>query len=119
MKLSKLFLLILKLKKPELTNTKIFPNVDHRVDIQSLLEHLGELSISSILIEGGPTVIGSFFDQNLVDKVHAFIAPSIIGGQGSLSAVAGKGVSLMSEIIRLDSIQYKIIDDDILITGYC
>ena len=104
---------------PALVNTKIFPNIDHKVDIHSLLEHLGELSISSILIEGGPTVIGSFFDQNLVDKVHAFIAPAIIGGQESLNAVAGKGVSLMSEIIRLDSIQYKIIDDDILVTGYC
>lgn len=106
---------------PEFVNTKIFPNsnIDNRVDIQSLLEHLGELSISSILIEGGPTLIGSFFDQNLVDKVHAFIAPAIMGGEESLNAVAGKGVSVMSEIIRLDSIQCKIIDDDILITGYC
>ncbi len=71
------------------------------------------------MIEGGPTLIGSFFDERLVDKVHAFIAPSIIGGQNSLNAVAGKGVSLMSEIIRLNSVQYKIIDNDILVTGYC
>ena len=98
---------------------KAFSDSCDKIDLHDLLEYLGKLSISSVLIEGGPTLIGSFFDERLVDKVHAFIAPSIIGGQNSLNAVAGKGVSLMSEIIRLNSVQYKIIDNDILVTGYC
>tara|TARA_Y100001970_G_scaffold8156_1_gene9331 strand:+ start:30074 stop:31147 length:1074 start_codon:yes stop_codon:yes gene_type:complete len=104
---------------PENVSVKAFPDSCDKINLHDLLEYLGKLSISSVLIEGGPTLIGSFFDERLVDKVHAFIAPSIIGGQNSLNAVTGKGVSLMSEIIRLNSVQYKIIDNDILVTGYC
>lgn len=108
-----------KINFPESVEVAVFSENDLKVDIKSLLKYLGELSVSSVLIEGGPTLIGAFFDENLVDKVHAFIAPAIIGGLDSLNAVSGRGVSLMSEIIRLNSVQYKTIDNDILVTGYC
>jgi diaminohydroxyphosphoribosylaminopyrimidine deaminase/5-amino-6-(5-phosphoribosylamino)uracil reductase len=104
---------------PKSVTTEVFADIDGRVNLVDLLEYIGKSRLPSVLIEGGPTLIGSFFDQNLVDKVHAFIAPAIIGGENSLNSVRGKGVSLMSEIIRLNSVEYKIIDTDVLVTGYC
>ena len=43
--------------------------------------------------EGGGVVIGSFFDQRLVDKLTAVIAPKIVGAADAPSAIAGRGVA--------------------------
>lgn len=32
-----------------------------------------------ILVEGGPQVLGAFFDAGLVDEVHTYLAPTILG----------------------------------------
>ena len=50
------------------------------VDLRYLAAMLGERSITSLLVEGGGALMGSFFDHRLVDKVVAFVAPVVIGG---------------------------------------
>jgi len=63
-----------------------------RIDIPALLDHLGNRGITALLIEGGATVHGSFFDADLVDEVFFFVAPLIIGGEAP-AAVGGTGVA--------------------------
>jgi diaminohydroxyphosphoribosylaminopyrimidine deaminase/5-amino-6-(5-phosphoribosylamino)uracil reductase len=63
-----------------------------RVSVRDLLEHLGGRGIAALLVEGGATVHGSFFDADLVDEIYFFVAPIIIGGEAP-AAVAGLGVS--------------------------
>ena len=82
-----------------------------------LLEHLGEIPGSSVLVEGGSRLVGSLFDLHLVDKVAAFIAPVIIGGDESPSAVGGKGAFIMEEMSRLSNVLVENIGEDLLITG--
>ena len=62
------------------------------ISIQEVLAELSKRNIQSILVEGGSQVIGSFFDEGLVDKVYAFHAPMIIGGKEAPSAVGGEGL---------------------------
>ncbi len=50
------------------------------IDLGALLEELGRREIRSVLVEGGPTIHGSFFDARLVNEVWAFLAPIVIGG---------------------------------------
>jgi len=59
------------------------------------------------------------FDQGLVDKVAAFISPSIIGGTASLGAVGGTGATFMSDKYVLTQVKREFIGSDILVTGYC
>jgi diaminohydroxyphosphoribosylaminopyrimidine deaminase/5-amino-6-(5-phosphoribosylamino)uracil reductase len=66
---------------------------DGRPDIRALLQELGRRRWTNLLVEGGAGVLGSFFDANLVDEIHAFIAPKILGGAGAKSPVAGIGLS--------------------------
>lgn len=53
-----------------------------KVDIELLLEELANRELSSVLVEGGGKLIGSFIKAGLVDKYLVFIAPKIIGEQG-------------------------------------
>ena len=73
---------------------------DGRVDIGAVLDHLARREIAALLVEGGPTVHGSFNDAELVDELALFIAPFIIGGKGP-SAVAGRGIASLESAQRL------------------
>lgn len=73
---------------------------DGRVDLEAVLDHLARLEVAALLVEGGPTIHGSFNDAELVDEVALFIAPFVIGGGGP-SAVAGRGISTLEAAQRL------------------
>jgi diaminohydroxyphosphoribosylaminopyrimidine deaminase/5-amino-6-(5-phosphoribosylamino)uracil reductase len=69
------------------------PDDDHgRVSLPPLLDHLGGRNITSLLVEGGAAVHGSFFDGDLVDEIFFFVAPIVIGGEAP-AAVAGLGAA--------------------------
>ena len=91
---------------------------DGRVDLEELLRALGERQLLSLLVEGGGELLGSFFDAGLVDKLHAVVAPLIIGGKDAPAAVAGRGVERMAEALRLSEVSVERLGEDVLVTGY-
>jgi diaminohydroxyphosphoribosylaminopyrimidine deaminase/5-amino-6-(5-phosphoribosylamino)uracil reductase len=94
------------------------PTAESLVDLGKLLETLGERGITSVLVEGGGILLGSLFDQGLVDKVIAFIAPIIIGGAEAKTAVAGKGVDKVADSFRLERVRVEKLGDDLMVSGY-
>ncbi|MPZ48952.1 MAG: bifunctional diaminohydroxyphosphoribosylaminopyrimidine deaminase/5-amino-6-(5-phosphoribosylamino)uracil reductase RibD [Dehalococcoidia bacterium] len=92
------------------------PADDGRVPLRRLLEELGRRGVLSLLVEGGGVLHGSFFDQRLVDKVTAVIAPMIVGA-GAM-AVDGAGAQRMAGAVHLRDITIGRLGDDILVTGY-
>ena len=91
---------------------------DGHVDLTALLTKLGHRGVVSLLAEGGGVVLGSLFDAGLVDKVFAFVAPLIIGGEDAASPVAGQGAPLMSETWGVERTHLQQVGPDWLITGY-
>ena len=89
-----------------------------KVPLKKVLSYLGEFGIMSLLVEGGGEVIGSFFEENLVDKIYLFISPRIIGGKNSLSWVGGKGIDSLDKSPKLKISSLKRIDEDIFVEGY-
>jgi len=73
---------------------------DGRVDIEAALDHLARREVAALLVEGGPTVHGSFNDAELIDEMALFIAPFIIGGEGP-PAIAGRGIATLEAAQRL------------------
>ena len=71
----------------------------------------------TLLVEGGGVVHGSFFDERLVDKVYAVIAPIIVGGNAP-SAVVGKGAERMADALRLNEVTFELLGQDMLVIGY-
>jgi len=91
---------------------------DRRVDLRALLSHLGSRGVVNLLVEGGGSIHGAFFDMGLVDKVYAFVAPLIVGGETSLSPVEGSGVVMMGDAWTLTGTRTQQIGPDWLIIGY-
>ncbi|MBI2036238.1 bifunctional diaminohydroxyphosphoribosylaminopyrimidine deaminase/5-amino-6-(5-phosphoribosylamino)uracil reductase RibD [Candidatus Microgenomates bacterium] len=87
-------------------------------NIKALLSLLTEKEIISILVEGGGETIGRFVDEKLVDKVYAFHAPLIIGGEKAISAVRGIGAKTLKDGLKLTNVTFRKFDDNILTTGY-
>ena len=52
-----------------------------QVNLVDAFKKIARMGISNIIVEGGGTLIGSLFDERLVDKVSFFISPKIIGGR--------------------------------------
>ena len=89
-----------------------------RLDLGWLLERLGKMEITSVLIEGGSSLNSHALEHGIVDKVMFFIAPKIIGGKESFPSVGGKAFRKLSEAHQLKDITLKRIGEDILIEGY-
>lgn len=65
-------------------------------DLAKALTALGERGLTRVLVEGGGHLIASLMSEELVDEVHWFRAPKVIGGDG-ISAVAAFGVDHISQ----------------------
>jgi diaminohydroxyphosphoribosylaminopyrimidine deaminase/5-amino-6-(5-phosphoribosylamino)uracil reductase len=96
----------------------VLPRRGDSLDVGALLRALGQRDVLSLLVEGGGVIIGALFDQGLVDKVHAIIAPMIVGASDAPAAVAGTGARRLAEAWRLREPTVERLGEDVLITGY-
>jgi diaminohydroxyphosphoribosylaminopyrimidine deaminase/5-amino-6-(5-phosphoribosylamino)uracil reductase len=96
---------------------KIEPRRGRLIDVKKLFEFLGKRHFTNLLVEGGGEVIASAFEDRLVDRVFAFVAPKIIGGRDAISPVEGVGIEEMPRAISLRDVKVHRIDTDLLIEG--
>ena len=88
-----------------------------RFDLGDLLQALGRLDVRSLLVEGGGETAWTFLAAGFADRVTAFVAPSLIGGQGAPSPLAGEGYPSVSRLPALDDLEVERIGRDLRITG--
>lgn len=88
------------------------------IDIPDLTGYLYKRGVTGLLVEGGGTVIASFLEAGLGDKVVFFYAPVIVGGREAPTAVEGLGASSISEGIELNGVQIKRFGNDWAAIGY-
>ena len=93
------------------------PFKEGKADLQQVIRELAAREITSLLVEGGSHVLGDFKDAGLGDRVYAFIAPKVIGGQAALSPLGGQGSELVSEGWQLQEVETAVLGQDIMITG--
>ena len=82
------------------------------LNINEVLIKLGEMKITSVLIEAGTKLNTFLLENNLVDKLFYFIAPKILGGNTNV-------FEGLKKQINLKNIKIEIIDKDILIIAKC
>jgi len=122
----KTLLAMCRLVKPEVSTALAqvgaeiieLPSAEGLVDLEKLLKALGEWEVTSILVESGGILLGSFFDYRLVDKVIVFIAPIIIGGIKAKTAVAGNGIDKVVNSFKLERVKVEKLGNDLMVSGY-
>jgi diaminohydroxyphosphoribosylaminopyrimidine deaminase/5-amino-6-(5-phosphoribosylamino)uracil reductase len=93
-----------------------FPG-DGPVPIVALLQTLSQKGVTNLLVEGGGTVLGSFFDVGQVDAVDVYVAPVVEGGEPRFVPARGRGVPTMAEALRLTRPRVSQVGDDVRIEG--
>lgn len=89
-----------------------------KIDIQACLEHLGKQGYTSVLVEGGSTIISSFVELLAFDKIVTYIGNLVIGGTSSTSAVGGTGFPTLHDAPTLEFASSRVLDNNIRIESY-
>jgi len=84
-------------------------------DLRVLLDGLGKRGIQQVLVEGGPHVAASFLREGLVDEICVYVAPKVLGGDGTASI--GEPMAVLEHVVRLHHVQIKAFGDDVRISG--
>jgi len=91
---------------------------DGRADMPAILRRLGEMEITSVMIEGGATVNWTALAAGVVDKVFLYYAPKILAGTGSIPFAAGVGFRRMSEAAQVKHVHLHRFGEDFAVEGY-
>lgn len=91
---------------------------DARPDLTAILHRLGELEITSLMIEGGATVNWNALAASVVDKVFLYYAPKILAGTGSIPFAAGAGFSQISQAAQVRQLHLHRFGEDFAVEGY-
>jgi diaminohydroxyphosphoribosylaminopyrimidine deaminase/5-amino-6-(5-phosphoribosylamino)uracil reductase len=97
------------------TSDQVGAGQDGQVDLAKLLTQLYEDGRRYALLEGGPTLAGAFWRAGLIDRVVAYVAPSLLGS--GAAALGDAGVPTIDEAIRLDVTDVDRVGTDIRITA--
>jgi diaminohydroxyphosphoribosylaminopyrimidine deaminase / 5-amino-6-(5-phosphoribosylamino)uracil reductase len=91
---------------------------DGRPNMGRLVELLGELEITSLLIEGGAMINWAALHSGIVDKVFLYYAPKILAGSGAIPFATASGFKSMSDAAYVKSIRLHRFGEDFAVEGY-
>ena len=97
------------------TSTVAVPGEDGRVAVAPALRVLFDRDIRHLLLEGGPTLAGSFVRAGCVDRVVAYLAPALLGA--GPAALGEAGIDTIAAAVRLDVVDVTRVGDDLRVTG--
>ena len=86
------------------------------VDLDRVLDTLGELGVRKLMVEGGSTLLWSFTSQQLFDEIRIYVGALIIGGEDAPTFVDGTGFTQKDWFPRLALKNVERIDDGVLLT---
>ncbi|PTD93780.1 2,5-diamino-6-(ribosylamino)-4(3H)-pyrimidinone 5'-phosphate reductase [archaeon SCG-AAA382B04] len=88
---------------------------EEKVDLNLLLEKLGSLGISKLMVEGGGTLNWSFFAEELVDQLYTYIGNFVVGGKRAPTLVDGEGVREKEEAFELELSDMQRLGEGVLL----
>ncbi|MBW8040281.1 MAG: bifunctional diaminohydroxyphosphoribosylaminopyrimidine deaminase/5-amino-6-(5-phosphoribosylamino)uracil reductase RibD [Planctomycetes bacterium] len=92
-----------------------YPEEEGRSNLHFLTCQLAKRGVAQLLVEGGPTVITSFFKEDIADQIVVYIAPKILGGSGS--AAITEAMAGLTEAVGLHHVEIERFGDDVRLTG--
>jgi diaminohydroxyphosphoribosylaminopyrimidine deaminase/5-amino-6-(5-phosphoribosylamino)uracil reductase len=91
---------------------------DGRPDLIGLMQLLGEMEITSLLIEGGAMINWAALHSGIVDKVFFYYAPKILGGTGAIPFATATGFRSLNDAAYVHSLRLHRFGEDFAVEGY-
>jgi diaminohydroxyphosphoribosylaminopyrimidine deaminase/5-amino-6-(5-phosphoribosylamino)uracil reductase len=76
-----------------------------------VLRALAARDVRHVLLEGGPTLAAAFARAGLVDEVHLYLAPALLGG--GLASVAALGIDSVDQALRWRTRHVERVGNDV------
>jgi diaminohydroxyphosphoribosylaminopyrimidine deaminase/5-amino-6-(5-phosphoribosylamino)uracil reductase len=92
-------------------------STEGRLDVVLALRLLAQRGIVSLMVEGGAELAGSFLAARLVDELHAYIAPILLGPRGRPGAVDWAGPDTPQLAPRIAAPQWELVGEDAYVHG--
>jgi diaminohydroxyphosphoribosylaminopyrimidine deaminase/5-amino-6-(5-phosphoribosylamino)uracil reductase len=73
--------------------------------------------MTNVLIEGGGGVLGSGFDAGMIDEVHVFLAPKLVGGAAAITPMAGIGLDQIPSFENITELEVQQLESDLYLHG--
>jgi len=93
------------------------PEKAGRVRLSALLEELGRRKVTSLLVEGGGGIHGSFLEEGLADELRFFYAPKVLGDSAATPMIRGGVRERMADAFAAYELKVRRFGQDVLLSG--
>lgn len=87
------------------------------LSLPHLMDKLGSMNITSVLVEGGGEIYSDFLSNKLIDKMVVCIAPKLIGGHG-IDFLPNVKIDKVAKNSQMKGVTFQSFDDNMVIEGY-
>ena len=100
------------------TGARLFPIPSRRghLDLCFAMTEMARAGLSQILVEGGGELAAALLRQGLVDEIHWFVSPRLIGGDGR-PALGSLGLPRLADAPELCDVRVRRLGEDVHIHG--
>lgn len=92
------------------------PRRGSHLDLRRALERLAEAGLTEVLVEGGGRLAAALLREDLVDELHWFAAPRLIGDEGR-AALAALPRTPLADVPALAPLHVRRLGDDVHLWG--
>ncbi|MDN4482021.1 bifunctional diaminohydroxyphosphoribosylaminopyrimidine deaminase/5-amino-6-(5-phosphoribosylamino)uracil reductase RibD [Demequina lignilytica] len=85
-------------------------------DPHAALTELASREVRTVVVEGGATVTTAFLRAGLVDELHVYVAPALLGA--GTAAVGDLGIGTMAGALRAQDVTATALGVDTLVTAF-
>jgi len=90
---------------------------NEKCDISTLMQELFRRNFTNVLLEAGSEICGAFHDLQIIDEVHCFISPKLVGGATAPTPLAGQGVKQIPQHPSLIHPRIELFGDNLYLHG--
>ncbi len=90
------------------------PSSTSGLAIADVLDELGRRKVTSLIVEGGSRVATSFLKARVIQRIHFFYAPKILGDRG-LSSIGALGTGDLAQAFEVKRLRARSLPPDILV----
>ncbi len=79
-----------------------------QINLEEVMSDLAQRGINEVLVEAGPTLVGSLLEQQLTDELIFYIAPHLLGD-------ASKGIAYLPSVVAMQNrVNLKILETTVV-----